>query len=618
MNWEEENNMIVTFLPENIEYQVQKEDNLLNIASSAKIMIDGNCGGKSKCGKCKVQLLSGVVSPPDSDERSVLTENEIKEGYRLACRLRVEDDLVVIVPKIDNNISRKTKLTWMPENLNKTHSIKKYFLKIERPSLENQNSDIDQILKALPEKGYSINPLLLTEIPKILEESDSKVTITINDKQIIAIESEDTTNHCYGFAFDIGTTTVVGMLWDLNKGQLIGASALTNPQSVFGADVISRIHFTNEDSNNLLIMKSKIKECFNDIIEDFIRQYDIKRSHIYEATVVGNTTMSHLFMGVDPTQLAQAPFAPVFCMPIDLPSKDMDVNINPLGNIHLLPNIAGHVGSDIVGVLLGSNINRIEGINLAIDVGTNGEIVLSQKGRSFACSTAAGPAFEGASIFQGMRAASGAIEGVQIKDGEVVLKVIGDVEPVGICGSGLIDSVAELLNVGIVDYTGKLLDEDMAIEKNIEPSLAKRLRKGKNGKEFVLAWGEKKEDIVITQKDIREVQLAKGAIYGGIVIMLSELGVQVNDLDKIILAGAFGNYIKKESALRIGLFPMIDLDKIVSVGNAAGVGASMALLSTKERKEASVQAKKVKHIELSGHPDFQTEYIKAMNFPKEF
>ncbi len=617
MDSEEENNMIVTFLPQNIKQQVHKKDYLLNIASKANIMIDGNCGGKKNCGKCKVQVVSGVIAPLSSEEISILTEKEIKEGYRLACHLMVEDDLVVQVPQINNNISRKTKLTWMPENLSLKASIKKYFVKIDKASLQNQVSDSDRILKVLPEKGVAISPFLLVNMPRLLEESDPQITVTVKDNLIIDLEIGDTTSHCYGIAFDIGTTTVVGMLWDLNEGKMIGASALTNPQSIFGADVISRIHFSSSDPNNLLIMKTKIKECFNHIIKDFISLYNINNMHIYEATVVGNTTMSHLFMGVDPTQLSRSPFVPVFCMPIDLPGKDMEVNINPLGNVHLLPNIAGHVGSDMVGVLLASDIMELEGINLAIDVGTNGEIVLSQKGRVFACSTAAGPAFEGASIYQGMRAASGAIEGAHIHYGELILKVIDDTEPIGICGSGLIDITAELLNIGIIDHTGKLMDENWAIENNIDTSLAKRLRKGKNGKEFVLFWLEGQEDIVITQKDIREVQLAKGAIYGGIVIMLSELGLQVKDLDKIILAGAFGNYIKKESALGIGLFPKISLDKIISMGNAAGVGASMALLSLEDRKKAHEQARKVEHIELSGHSDFQTEYIKAMNFPKE-
>ncbi len=608
--------MIVSFLPANITYQVQEEDILLNIASKANIMIDGSCGGKGKCGKCKVQIISGTVPEPDFAEKSVLTEKEIEQGYRLACRLPVKGDLTVKVLQTGDNISRKTRLTWMPETLDETKHIKKYYLEIEKATLKNQASDVQRIINALPEESYSIAPSLIPKIPGILEEGGSCITAAVKDKQIISVEKGDTTDHCYGIAFDIGTTTVVGMLWDLNKGKLIEVSALTNPQSVFGADVISRIHFVGNNPDNLILMKAKIQECFNHIIQDFLNRLKLQSIHIYEAAVVGNTTMSHLFTGADPARLARSPFTPVFCMPFDLNGSEMKININPQGNIHLLPNIAGHVGSDITGMLLASDIINLEGLSLAIDVGTNGEIVLAGKNRILACSTAAGPAFEGASIYQGMRAAPGAVEGVCIKYGEVNLKVIDDKEPEGICGSGLIDAVSELLDKGIIDHTGKLTDKETALEKGIHATLAERLRTGPKGKEFVLSWRNEQEDIVLTQKDIREVQLAKGAIYGGIVIMLKETGVQINDLDRIFLAGAFGNYIKKESALRIGLLPEISTEKIISIGNAAGIGASMALLSVNEREKARIQAQKVEHIELSGHADFQTEYIKAMNFPE--
>lgn len=608
--------MIVSFLPANKTYQVQKEDILLNIALKANIMIDGNCGGKGKCGKCKVQIVSGTIPEPDFTEKSLLTKKEIGEGYRLACRLLVKDDLTVKVLQTGNSISRKTKLTWMPGFLDETKHIGKYYLEIEEATLKNQENDIKRIKRALPEEDYSIDPLLMAEIPYVLKENNLCITVTVKDSKIISVEKGDTTDHCYGIAFDIGTTTVVGMLWDLNKGKLMGTSALTNSQSVFGADVISRIHFVGNDPDNLRLMKTKITECFNDIIQDFLYRFNIQRTHIYEATVVGNTTMSHLFLGVEPGCLARSPFSPVFCTHVDVSGKETEISINPQGNIHLLPNIASHVGSDTTGLLLASGIAELEGINLAIDVGTNGEIILAGKSRILACSTAAGPAFEGASVYQGMRAAPGAVEGVSINDGEVELKVIEDKEPTGICGSGLIDAVSELLNKGIIDYTGKLINKEAGLEKGIKPSLAERLRAGPKGKGFILAWGKGKGDILLTQKDIREVQLAKGAIYGGILIMMKELGVKIDDIDKIFLAGAFGNYIKKESALRIGLFPEVFPDKIISIGNAAGIGASMALLSKSEREKARIQAQKVEHIELSGHSDFQAEYINAMNFPK--
>lgn len=420
----------------------------------------------------------------------------------------------------------------------------------------------------------------------------------------------------YGIAFDIGTTTVVGMLWNLNKNELIDVIAKTNPQSAYGADVISRITFSSESKNNLLIMKEKVRDCFNEMIDEFTAIYEINYVNIVKATVVGNTTMSHLFLGINPSSLARAPFEPVFYGPDIKTAKEMGLNMNSDAEIYLLPNIAGHVGSDIVGVLLASRLKKLTGLRLAVDVGTNGEIVIAYNGRMLTCSTAAGPAFEGACIHQGMRAAKGSIERVKIEDGEVQLQVIEDVEPIGICGSGLIDAIAQLLDTGIINFKGNILNADDAAARGVHSNLLARIRKGEDGNEFVLAWIEQGQDIVITQKDIREVQLAKGAIYAGIMILFQCLGVEVSQLEEIILAGAFGNYISKKSALRIGLFPNVDDEKITHIGNAAGAGACMALLSKEERNHAVIQSREIEHVELATHPSFEMEYVKAMYFPK--
>ena len=420
----------------------------------------------------------------------------------------------------------------------------------------------------------------------------------------------------YGIAFDIGTTTVLGMLWNLNTNELIDVIAKTNPQSAFGADVISRITYSSESKEKLLIMKRKIADCFNEIIKELDDLYEFDSNNIIRATVVGNTTMSHLFLGIDATSLARAPFEPAFYGPVEKTAKEMGLNMDPEAEIYLLPNIAGHVGSDIVGVLLASRLKKLPGLRLAVDIGTNGEIVLAYNERMLTCSTAAGPAFEGACIHQGMRAAKGSIERVKIEDGKVNLEIIDDSVPIGICGSGLIDAVAQMLDLDILNHKGNIIDADSAATLGMHSDLVARLRKGQGGNEFVLAWNEQNEDIVITQKDIREVQLAKGAIYGGIVILMQCLDVEISELEEIILAGAFGSYISKSSALRIGLFPNIGEEKIKHIGNAAGAGACMALISKDEREQAVIQAKEVEHIELAIHPNFEREYLKAMYFPK--
>lgn len=421
----------------------------------------------------------------------------------------------------------------------------------------------------------------------------------------------------YGVAFDIGTTTVVGMLWELSKVSLVDVIALTNPQSAYGADVISRITFSSQSADHLKLLKDKIRDCLNAIITEFTLRHPVDPQNIIEATVVGNTTMSHLFLGMDPSSLARAPFEPAFHGSVQKTAGELGLLMHESAAVHLLPNIAGHVGSDIVGVLVASEIKKLPGLRLAIDIGTNGEIVLAHNGRILVCSTAAGPAFEGARIYQGMRAASGSIESVLIDNGEVMVRIIDDAEPIGICGSGLIDAVAQMLDAGLINYKGNILSAEEAEANGLEPELVKRLRRGHAGNEFVLAWKDQGEDIIITQKDIREVQLAKGAVYAGIVVLMQCLGVERSQLEQIMLAGAFGSYISKKSILRIGMVPDVGEHKITHIGNAAGVGACMTLLSEAERQDADVQSKEAEHIELALHPDFEREYINAMYFPRQ-
>lgn len=430
-------------------------------------------------------------------------------------------------------------------------------------------------------------------------------------------DSENDGQTRYGAAFDIGTTTVVGMLWDLKQIKLIDVIALTNPQSTYGADVISRITYSMIDADHLKLLTDKIRECLNKIITEFTLRHPFDPQDIKRAVVVGNTTMSHLFLGMDPSSLARAPFEPAFFGPVEMTAAELGLLMDASAGVHLLPNIAGHVGSDIVGVLLASEIKNLSGVRLAIDIGTNGEIILAHNGRVLVCSTAAGPAFEGARIYQGMRAASGSIESVRIEDGEVTVKVIDHAEPIGICGSGLLDAVAQMLDAGLINYKGNILTPEQAEADGLKPGLAERLRKGENGNEFVLVWKEQGEDMIITQKDIREVQLAKGAVYAGIIVLMQCLGVKISQIEELMLAGAFGSYINKRSILRIGMVPGISEDRITHIGNAAGVGACMALLSEEERQQAELQAKEAEHIELALHPDFEREYINAMYFPQQ-
>ena len=607
--------MIIRFFPDMIETQAEPGDNLLTVAEQCGVLIDASCAGAGTCGKCKVRVDSGELAPLSEAEQNHLSEKEIAEGYRLACCLSILSDMDISVPGIHGNTTRKKKMTRLPEGFTPDITINSQFAKVPKATMDRQVNDLERIADTfgldhtLPARG------LLKNIHAALEGERGKVTAITNGNLLIDLVAGDTSDKCYGIALDIGTTTVVGMLWNLKDGSLVDVEASTNYQSIYGADVISRIQYCMTGEGHITRMQEKVIQCFNYILEELCSRNEIAPDQIYDATVVGNTTMSHLVYGVDPRSLSRTPFAPVFCEAQDQLAADLGIHINPRANVHLLPNIAGHVGSDIVGMMLAVGIDSLTGSHIAIDIGTNGEVVAVKDGRMLTCSTAAGPAFEGATIYQGMRAAPGAIEKVIITKDNVEVKTIEDLPPIGICGSGLMDAVAQLLNAGLVSSKGLLISREQAADNGISPSLIQRLIGEGMDAAFVLAPREGQDDIILTQQDIREVQLAKGAILAGILTLMSELGITEESIDSIKLAGAFGNYIDKHSALRIGLFPEIDYEKIESVGNAAGSGASMALLSEAERNHADQLAKNTTHVELSMNMTFQDYYMTSMTFP---
>ncbi len=418
----------------------------------------------------------------------------------------------------------------------------------------------------------------------------------------------------YGAAFDIGTTTVVGMLWDLKAGRQAAVCAATNPQNEFGLDVISRITYCNESEGNLDILRGRITECLNDIITDLCQKAQINRKDICKVTVAGNTTMSHIFAGYSPRTLALAPFTPAYEGALKLSAEEAMLETGENAEVVILPNIAGHVGGDITAGIIAARILNKKDLTLFIDIGTNGEIVLADGKRRFACSTAAGPAFEGTVIKYGMRAAAGAIERVAISDGSVEVKTIDEKEAVGICGSGLIDAVAQMVKAGLVNKKGRILSAEDIDKKGLNSEYKKRITEMEKQRQFVLVFKEDGNHIAITQNDIREVQLAKGAIYAGIEIMLKAAGKTAEQIKEIIVAGAFGSYIDKKSAVTIGLLPDIDTENIISAGNAAGCGVSMALVNEDEMKTAEMIPSLVEHIELADDENFQSVYMKSMLF----
>ncbi|MDR1604657.1 MAG: ASKHA domain-containing protein [Gracilibacteraceae bacterium] len=610
------------FSPSGKQYEFEPGPSLMAVAALAGVAMDGSCGGKGVCGKCKckVKILSAQIENPGSQESQLLTPGETAAGYHLACLYCPTTDISVEIAASESVIAQKSGNLRLPPGFLVESGIRKVQVDLSSaPSSGDKTSGFAECLKeaaGLPADAEL--PLsLLAELPYLLRQS-AKLTLTLAGNAVLDIEAGDATGDFYGLAVDIGTTTVVAYLLNLQNGEMLQSRAVTNPQWVYGADVISRISFAAASRENTTEIHALILNCFNSLACSLAEAAGVNLRHIYGVSVVGNTTMSHLFLGVCPRSLALAPFTPVFIGSPAFTAADLNLAVNSRARVWLLPNIAGHVGSDITAGILATGILQAPGYHLLIDIGTNGEIVLTGGERGVACSTAAGPAFEGATIYQGMRAADGAIEKITL-DGSLRIQTIGNEPPVGICGSGVIDGIAELVEAGIIEKSGRMAEPEELQTLNLPPETAARLRDSAAGqrREFVLSYREGAEDIVLTQKDVREVQMAKGAIAAGAKILLDHFGVDPADLTCVHLTGAFGSHIDIASALRIGLLPTVPSEKVVSLGNAAGIGACLALLSVKTRDAARAACESVGHIELSVCPEFPDEYINAMGFENQ-
>jgi len=530
--------------------------------------------------------------------------------------MHVQEDTVVVIPKESRFFAQKARMAFQGQDVDLEPDVTKYHVRLPKPSLEDQRADNDRLLDAIHHPGASLSLGVLRDLPGRLRAADYDVTVVVAGNNVLEVEPGDTTAANYGMAFDIGTTTVVGMLLNLHDGEEIAVAARTNPQVAHGDDVVNRIGFASRGSEDRRTLQSAVVDCLNEIISECCATAAIEPTRIYEITVAGNTTMNHLLLGIDPAYVAQAPYVAALQDALDTPASDLGICIHPRGNVHTLPNIAGFVGGDTVGVILATDLLDADHVTLAIDIGTNGELVAGNRERLLSCSTAAGPALEGARIRFGMRAAEGAVDKVVFNQ-DVELSVIGNVRPRGICGTAIIDLVAEMLRVGILDPTGRMRSPDEC-PPDLPDSLRRRVFEGENGFCFLLA-DESETDIegpvFLTQRDVREVQLAKAAIAAGAGILLKELGVSVEDLHEVLIAGAFGNFIRRSMAKRIGLLPDVPTERIRFVGNAAGAGARMALYSRRSRARAARIAEFTRYIELAGRPDFQMEFASAMMFP---
>lgn len=604
----------IVFLPWNREIQTHGGETLLQLARSLGLPLEAACGGRRACGKCKIIVEQSLrpMPPPSERERKVLGDL-LPKGYRLACETVALSDAVVRIPEASIR-RRQVVLTAGPARripVRLRPPVVPCPVEVKEPVLHAVQGDRERLAESLFERHALrepvFDPFVLREIPAALRAADGGLTAFVrNGSEVISLRKGD--NDCVpGIAFDIGTTTVVAYLLDLSTGRSLSVRAALNPQVSFGADVVTRISACQENPGAMEKLRSAIVGCLNGLIDETCGEAGIAPCDILEATAVGNTVMNHLLLGLDPRYLAMAPYPPVLQAAQDVKARDLGIRMAPSAYVHLLPLKAGFVGSDTVACVLATGLLRTKVPTLLIDLGTNGEIVMAGKGRLLCCSTAAGPAFEGGHIRFGMRAAPGAIERVKIDPAtlEPSLQTIDRLPAAGICGSGVISAVAEMIRAGIVLRRGNFR----------ERLRSSRLRCGEEGWEYVLSWASENalgHDIVVTRKDVSEVQLAKSAIHAGVCLLQERFGWSFR---RVLLAGACGNYMDPLDALTIGLLPENEGARIVAVGNAAGHGACLALLDTRQRRRAERIAREMEYQELSGLERFSELFLSGLTFP---
>jgi uncharacterized 2Fe-2S/4Fe-4S cluster protein (DUF4445 family) len=604
------------FAPADREVRVPPGVSVFEAASWNGIAIDSTCGGHGTCKKCKVRLLSGEAPVNPLDERAFDPE-QLASGWRLACLVSTHEDLDVEVPPL---VTRpKAATVGAGRQVILRPAIQKRYVELAEPTLSDQTADLERLLAAIDDLEPRVHLHALRRLPSVLRTSDFKVTAVVVDDLLVDVEPGDTTGRRHALAFDLGTTTVVATLVDVDTGTPTAIASMLNKQQPFGGDVITRISATMMDPETLGRLRQLAQETLAELTAIVCAEASVDPHEIYEVALAGNATMTSLVLGIDPEPLGVAPFILPTAAPYGLTAEDLGLDVHPAAPAVVLPALGAYVGGDIVAGMLASGMDRDKRIRLFVDVGTNCEIVLGDGDRILATAAPAGPAFEGGAIRCGMRAADGAIEVVRITDEDVDLEVIGDVEPAGLCGSGLVDAVAELVRVGLIDASGRFVTDDQAIA--MAPKLAGRLTEINGERSFVLRWqgieGDPTGAVYLSQRDIRELQFAKAAISTGWSLLLEEFGVEPREVQQVLLAGSFGSYLSPASAVRIGLVPPLAVLRIVSAGNVAGEGAKMTLLSMQERAGADALLEEVHYVELSDRSDFNDRFVEQLAFPSD-
>jgi uncharacterized 2Fe-2S/4Fe-4S cluster protein (DUF4445 family) len=584
---------------------------LFDAASWNGIAIDSTCGGHGTCKKCRIRIAENAPTPTSLDIRAY-TAAELEDGWRLACRTTATRDTTVEVPPLTTRPKAAT--VGVGRQVILRPAVQKRYLELAEPDLADQASDLERVLAQLDDLEPRAELPVLRTLGQTLRAADYQVTAVVVDDVLIAVEPGDTTDRRFGVAFDLGTTTVVATLLDLSTGTPVAVASALNKQQPFGADVITRISATMMDPGALDKLQQLAQETLAELAAEVCAEGGVQPHEVYEVALAGNATMTHLALGIDPEPLGMAPFILSTRLFPEVLAADLGLPVHPRARAVVFPAFGAYVGGDITAGLLASGMDRDARVRLFIDIGTNCEIVLGNREWLLATAAPAGPAFEGAAIRCGMRAADGAIEVVGMTPDELTMKVIGDAEPQGLCGSGLVDAVTGLVALGLLDSSGRFVAEEDAAVK--APGLAGRLTRIGQERVFVLHWrGAAEESIYLSQRDVRELQFAKAAIATGWHILLEEAGLTQADVKQVLLAGSFGSYLSPAAAIRIGLVPRVPVQRVVPAGNVAGEGAKMALLSLRERAGGLALLEEVRYVELSDRADFNDRFVEQLPFP---
>jgi len=608
----------ITFLPLRQSVSMPAGISILEAAAQAGIALDIPCGGAGKCGKCRVKVISGTVTLGDAS-RAALSGAQLQKGFRLACQEKIDADAAIEIPA-ESMLAGSSAAKILTASGTATTPLKprvrKLYFELPHPDRDSPDADQTRFRKAVGPCEFP--PALMRRMPGFLRDHGFSGTVVLWGSRCVAFEPGDTTRRVYGMAFDIGTTTIVGMLVDLITGKDLALGSRLNPQVKYGDDVISRISLVRQDLGNLQLLQQASVTALNEIIDECIAKASIVSHDIWEIGVAGNSIMQQIFCGIDPSPLGEIPFIAAFENGQSFAAADIGLRVNPAAYAFCLPQIGGFVGGDTVAGIIATRLDTTVKPTLLVDIGTNCEIVLSHQGKMLATSTAAGPAFEGARISQGMRATVGAIEKIHLRNNDIAAGVIGNVPPVGLCGSALIDAAATLLNLGVLDMMGRILTGD-ELPAGLSPAIRRRVIMDNDQPAVVLAFAESTgalRSVLVRQCDIRQLQLGVGAIRAGISILLRRTGLTPESLDTVLLAGAFGNYIRRHNAVRIGLLPQVPVERIRFISNSSAMGARLALVSTDEREYAEQVIRSTTHIDLSLDQQFQEEFAMAMIFPE--